>query len=90
MARFGFHAQPTVAVLSFSESLQPRMAQSLSNYEILTTGADLKFATRDDRAIGIATAAYDPDTNTVTLTPKHRLNLHRHAHRKRLYTDRRF
>jgi hypothetical protein len=77
LQRIGFHAQPTQVVLTFTGHLDPGTTANLVNYHILSPGRDGGFGTRDDRTIAIASATYDPATKTVTLTPKHRLNLHR-------------
>jgi hypothetical protein len=75
--RLGFHRQPTQTTLTFNEPLNPSSAVTLSNYEIIATSPDGRFGTRDDRAIRIKSARYDATTNTVTLNPARRLDLHR-------------
>ncbi len=77
LQRLGFHWQPTRVSLTFNEALAPSPAQNLTNYQVFSDGSDGKFGTRDDRIIDIASVIYDPVTNTVTISPKHRLNLHR-------------
>jgi virginiamycin B lyase len=67
--RFGFHAQPTLLVLTFDESLNPERAQNTDNYQIFELGG-----TR--RNIGVKAAVYDAASRTVTLSPVHQLNLH--------------
>jgi hypothetical protein len=52
-------------------------SQDLTNYRIVAAGADGEFGTRDDTIVPIKAVIYDATTNTVTLSPKHRLNLHR-------------
>jgi hypothetical protein len=65
--RYGIHMQPTVLVLTFNDGLDPSSAQDLSNYKIVgPTG----------RSIGIRSAVFDPISNTVTLRPLTRINLH--------------
>ena len=59
--------QPTVLVLTFSEGLDSENAQNVENYKIL----DPK-----NHTVGIASAVYNPQTDTVTLRPRKRINLH--------------
>jgi uncharacterized repeat protein (TIGR01451 family) len=68
--RFGFHAQPTRLVPTFDEPLDPARAQDPGNYRIVPLGGP-------PRRIRVKTAVYDVATRTVTLSPVHRLNLHR-------------
>jgi len=74
LTRYGFHARPTVLVLSFNTALTPAAAGNVANYTIFgpLTGA----GSRHPRAIAINSAVYDPATNTVTLRPRTRLNVH--------------
>jgi hypothetical protein len=70
LQRFGFHAQPTTFVLTFSTALDAATAQDLANYHLnrlrgQTIGG----------AIPITGAIYDPTTHTVTLQPSHRVYL---------------
>jgi hypothetical protein len=71
LKRLGFHDQPTALVLSFSATLDPTTAQDVRNYQLvqLTLGPP-------GRVIPIASATYDPATNTVTLRFSERLALH--------------
>jgi hypothetical protein len=75
--RFGFHSQPTQFTVAFSEGLEASTVQRPANYRIIAPGPDGRFGTRDDRPIPIKSAIYDATTNTVTLTPARRLDLHR-------------
>ena len=69
--RFGIHMQPTVLVLSFNEALDLTSAVNPDNYRITDpTG----------RSVGISSAVFDPKTNTVTLRPAERINLHQTYH----------
>jgi hypothetical protein len=66
LVRFGFHAQQTTLVLTFSSALAEAPAQNVNNYQLVdSTGA----------SIPITSAVYDPTTLTVTLTPSQLLNL---------------
>jgi virginiamycin B lyase len=67
--RFGFHAQPTRLVLTFSEPLDAGRADDPNNYQIVALKAP-------HRGIRIKTAVYDRVAESVTLTPVHSLNLH--------------
>jgi hypothetical protein len=72
LRRFGFHAQPTVLVLTFSKDLNVTTANNTANYKIVPIGPHGKFGA----AIAISRIAYDPAGQTVTLHPSHRLNVH--------------
>jgi uncharacterized repeat protein (TIGR01451 family) len=67
--RFGFHAQPTLLVLTFDKPLNPERAQDPGNYQIVTLGGS-------HRNIRVRSAVYDGAARSVTLSPVHRLNLH--------------
>ncbi|WP_165252701.1 beta strand repeat-containing protein [Paludisphaera soli] len=67
LSRLGFHAQPTVLVLTFDSPLDPARAEDLANYRIVDSRG---------RAVRLASATYDPIAGTVTLRPAQRLNLH--------------
>jgi hypothetical protein len=71
--RFGIHMQPTVLVVTFSEALDPARAQDLSNYQIVSPAG---------KTIAIGSANYDAATDTVTLKPRKRINLHETYHLK--------
>jgi sugar lactone lactonase YvrE len=73
LRRFGFHAQPTVLVLTFSKDLNVTTANNTANYKIVPIGPHGKFGA----AIAISRIAYDPAGQTVTLHPSHRLNVHK-------------
>ena len=75
MRRFGFHAQPTFLVLSFSGPLDPARAQNLGNYTLV--GPVSGSRSSGGHVIKINSAVYDPTTYTVTLSPAERLNVHR-------------
>jgi hypothetical protein len=77
LQRFGFHAQTTHLLVTFDSVFDLSRADASTNYVLLAPGPDGRFGTRDDRTIRIKSAIYDASTNTVTLTPSRRLNLHR-------------
>jgi uncharacterized repeat protein (TIGR01451 family) len=68
--RYGFHAQPTTLVITFDKQLDVLRAESTANYQIFSLAGPR-------HAIRIKSAVYDAATRTVTLSPVHRLNLHR-------------
>jgi len=67
LRRYGFHAQPTYLLLNFNGPLNPTSAQNPSNYQVLGPGG---------HRITVVSAIYDPATQTVTLVPAERLNIH--------------
>jgi hypothetical protein len=67
LQRFGIHMQPTVLVLTFHDGLNPTSASDRSNYRIVGPSG---------QSIPILSAAYDPTSNTVTILPQARINLH--------------
>jgi streptogramin lyase len=68
--RFGFHERPTTLVLTFDEPLDPLRAEDLANYQIVAL-CGVRHTIRVKKAV------YNPVTRTVTLSPAHRLDLHR-------------
>jgi parallel beta-helix repeat protein len=68
VARYGFHDQSTYLMLSFDSSLTPALAETVSNYVIIGPGG---------HRMKVASAIYDPATNTVTLVPAERLSIHK-------------
>jgi hypothetical protein len=72
LQRFGYHAQPTVLVLTFDETLDPSTATDPANYTIVPLGPHGK----NGHAIAIARVSYNAAARTVTLRPSRRLNVH--------------
>jgi uncharacterized repeat protein (TIGR01451 family) len=72
LERFGFHAQPTAFVLTFSSALAPTLAQDVQNYDLRPISPKGHLGGR----IRIAAAVYNSLANTVTLHLATRLNLH--------------
>ena len=66
--RFGFHTQPTTLVLQFNEALDPTRAEDVANYQIVGPNGV---------PVAITSAVYDATADTVTLSPKTRLDLHK-------------
>jgi len=73
LQRFGFHAQPTIYVLTFSTALDPTPAQDVRNYRLTPI-----FGRRLGPDIPITAAIYDPVAHTVTLQPAVRVYLFGH------------
>jgi hypothetical protein len=65
--RFGFHTQPTVVVLTFSEPLAPATAQDVRNYQITGPGGV---------PILLSSATYDAVNHSVALRPSQQLSLY--------------
>jgi hypothetical protein len=70
LQRFGFHAQPTTFVLTFSTALAPAPAADVANYRLNPISGH-----RLGPAIPIKRAIYDPTTETVTLETADRVYL---------------
>jgi hypothetical protein len=67
LQRFGFHAQPTLLVLTFSAALDPIRAANVANYTL--TGGSNRFP--------VTAAVYNPTNHSVTLMFRQLLNVHR-------------
>jgi hypothetical protein len=65
--RYGYHMMPTSIVLTFDQALEQATAEDTHNYRI--TGPS-------GHAIRVTSAVYDPTTETVTLRPSERINIH--------------
>ena len=73
LRRYGFHAQPTLLVLTFTGPLDPTRAEDLSNYALV---GPVGGRGRGGHPIAISRAIYDASTHTVTLLPARGLNVH--------------
>ena len=73
LERLGYHTGPTSLTLSFSASLAAAKAVDLRNYRLFQV---LQGGHRE--AIRIRSAAYDPASRTVVLTPARQLYLFGH------------
>jgi hypothetical protein len=67
IGRIGIHHQPTQLVVTFDGAVDPTKAADPANYTVIT---------RSGKKIPIKSATYDPATNSVTLIPVVRLNVH--------------
>ena len=76
-SRFGFHAQPTILVLSFNQPLDVASAEDTANYSIVTQGRNGQFGGRGSHHIAVHRALFDASTDTVTLLPHRHLSLFR-------------
>jgi CSLREA domain-containing protein len=77
LARFGFHAQPTVLVLIFSQALDPARAENVAEYQLVTVVKGRHGRLKVGPHIAIATATYDPTNKTVSLRLAKPLSLHK-------------
>jgi hypothetical protein len=67
--RFGIHLAPTTLQVFFSAPMLVTTVQNVTNYAVFGPGG---------RVIPIGMVLYDPNTESVTLYPEQRLNLHLH------------
>ena len=65
--RYGYHWMPTTVVVTFNQALDPATAQDAHDYTIIGP---------EHRRIHVKSAEYDASTNTVTLHPSRRINIH--------------
>lgn len=65
----GSNAAITALSFTFSEEMDPAAANNPANFQLVALGRDGRPGTRDDRPIGVLSAAYDASTRTVTVTP---------------------
>ena len=73
LVRYGFHAQPTIFVLSFNGPLDPARAEDVLNYTLVGPLGGLG---RGGSPIAIGQVIYDAAADTVTLLPVRGLNVH--------------
>jgi hypothetical protein len=69
IGRTGVHHQQTRLVVTFDGAVDPVKAANPANYSVITPSG---------RTIAIKSAAYNPATNSVTLVPAVKLNVHYH------------
>jgi hypothetical protein len=69
IGRIGLHHQRTLLILSFNGAVSPTLAGRASDYSVITSTG---------QRIPIVSAHYNPATNSVTLIPARRLNVHLH------------
>jgi uncharacterized repeat protein (TIGR01451 family) len=66
---FGVGQRASDIVVAFSKPLDASTASNPDNYQLVNTGRDSVFGTRDDSRVTIASATYNPADNTVVLVP---------------------
>jgi uncharacterized repeat protein (TIGR01451 family) len=71
LERLGFHEQPTLLVLGFSEPLDAATAQDLGNYQLTL----IAHGGRLHRSVPLTGAVYNATTDSVTLQPAQLLPL---------------
>ena len=69
IGRIGLHHQQTQIVVTYSGAVDPVLAENPHDYTVIT---------RTGKKIPIVSATYNASTNSVTLIPAHRLNVHHH------------
>jgi len=69
IGRIGVHHQRTELVVTFDGPVDPTKAEDPADYTVIT---------RSGKTIPIKSATFNPATNSVTLIPAHRLNVHLH------------
>jgi hypothetical protein len=77
LARFGFHAQPTVLVLIFSQALDPARAENVAEYHLVTVVKGRHGKLHVVKTIAVARAVYNPANLTVSLVAAKPLSLHK-------------
>lgn len=75
--RFGYHIQPTILVLNFSQPLDPTSAANPSHYKIIAAGPDGFLGTSDDRFVPLKRVKFSSGPNAVSITSAVRLPLNR-------------
>jgi hypothetical protein len=69
IGRIGVHHQRTELIVTFDGTVDPTKAENPGNYSVITPAG---------KTIPIKSATYNPATNSVTLIPAIRLNVHHH------------
>jgi hypothetical protein len=77
LKRFGFHDQPTLLVLTFSEPMDATRADNRGNYRLVWASPAQRQGAKHDRPIPIRYAQYNAANQTVTIRPIQRLPLRR-------------
>ena len=75
--RFGFHAQPTVLEIHFSEALDPTRVADWFNIKVFRYPLHARHGKKFGPPIKIKKTSYDAATMTVTLDMARRLSIHR-------------
>jgi hypothetical protein len=69
ISRIGVHHQRTELIVTFNGTVDPAKAENPGNYSVITPAG---------KTIHIKSATYNPATNSVTVIPASRLNVHHH------------
>jgi hypothetical protein len=72
LERYGIHAKRTSIQLMFNQALNAATAQDLANFSLVLTG-------RHPKKIRLLAAKYDSLTQSVILTTRHPVNLHKNV-----------
>jgi len=67
--RYGFHAMPTLIVLTFNTALDPARANNPANYQLVAKSRDERFGVSVGETFPFASATYNAANRTVTLRP---------------------
>lgn len=76
VARYGFHAQPTLLVVTFNEPLDPATATAQTNYTIVTIGGPGRGGKRHGHVTAVAEVDYTPGSTSLIIHPWQRLDVH--------------
>ena len=76
LARYGYHFDPTLIVVTFSDPMIMDRVQQPTNYRLTFLGRDMRLGTCDDVVIPIKDASYNAETQSVSLSPTRQLPLH--------------
>jgi Bacterial Ig-like domain (group 3)/IPT/TIG domain len=73
VARYGYHDQKTYLVIYFNDPLDPTSAENIANY---TIAGPVHEPGHPSHRIHVGSAIFDSATNSVTLVPTARINIH--------------
>ena len=73
VARYGYHDQKTYLVIYFNDPLDPTSAENITNY---TIAGPVHEPGHPSHRIHVGAAIFDSATNSVTLVPTARINIH--------------
>lgn len=76
LARYGYHIDPTLIVVMFSDPMVMDRVQQPTNYRLTFLGRDMRLGTCDDVVIPIKDASYNAEAQSVALSPTRQLPLH--------------
>ena len=76
LVRYGIHHQQTQLQLTFNGYVDPVQANNPYNYRVIVPNRQGSFTGPGVTYVAIANATFDPASNSVTLLPARRLNVH--------------